>query len=234
MMVLDGKLLDRWIEVKDAGAFSELVSRRADLVHGASKRIVRSDADAQDVAQECFLKLACAAPAPRTSVLGWLHAVATRSAVDFLRARPRRRSRERVFAEADSRKRSAAPSLENLKDEVDACIARLPAEIRDVIVGHFLERRTQEEIAAALGVSRQTVSCRVQKRDQDLPRPGRDARPVRALGAARRRAARVPPPSPRGQALALRLQRVRRGGAHGLGGGLQAPPGALSARDLFC
>jgi hypothetical protein len=49
MTLADSILLERWMARRDAEAFSEIVSRHTDLVYGASRRIVRNDADAQDV-----------------------------------------------------------------------------------------------------------------------------------------------------------------------------------------
>src|SRR5262245_56299119 len=122
MAAPDGALLERWIAAKDGEAFNELVSRHANFVYGVCRRIVRNDADAQDLTQECFLKLAGATEVPR-SFAGWLHRVATRSAVDLLRATLRRRHRERKFAEARTAGRPAASDWEQLQQEVDACIA---------------------------------------------------------------------------------------------------------------
>lgn len=161
--VTDRTLFERWIALRDAEAFNEIISRHADMVFGVCRRVVRNDADAEDVAQDCFLKLARTGSVPRSSVLGWLHAVATRCAVDFLRARSRREARERASALARAAEGAAEPTLEEVEAQVDECIAQLPPELRDVIVAHFLERRTQEAVAVALGVSRQTVSHRMRK-----------------------------------------------------------------------
>jgi len=163
MTFTDRTLLERWITSRDAEAFNELISRHARLVYGVCKRLLRNDADAEDAAQDCFLKLARAASPPQSSVLGWLHAVATRNAIDVLRTRKRRELRERAFAEACAENRVRKRALEEVQEHVDECIAQLPEELRVVIVTHFLERRMQEEVASALGVSRQTVSHRIQK-----------------------------------------------------------------------
>lgn len=159
----DATLLDRWISRRDAEAFNELVSRYADLVYNVSERILRNRADAEDVSQNCFLKLASTTSVPCSSLVSWLHAVATRGAVDCLRGRARRRRRERRFAENQAKNPSSEPSWEELQEHVDACIATLPDDIRRVIVAHFLQRKTHEEIATEIGVSRQTVTYRVRK-----------------------------------------------------------------------
>ncbi len=72
MTLPDAALLERWITNRDAEALSELVSRYADLVYGVCRRVVRNEADAEDVAQDCFLRLARTKSPPRSSLAGWL------------------------------------------------------------------------------------------------------------------------------------------------------------------
>jgi RNA polymerase sigma factor (sigma-70 family) len=161
--VRDEVLLERWIARRDAEAFNEIVTRHAALVYGICKRLLRNDADAEDTTQNCFLKLARAASPPRNSLPGWLHATATRAALDSLRAGSRRALRERTFAMDRARESAGRQILDELKEHIDECIARLPDDLREVIVLHFLERRTQEAVAADLRVSRQTVTYRIAK-----------------------------------------------------------------------
>jgi RNA polymerase sigma factor (sigma-70 family) len=168
----DRALLERWIARRDGEAFNEIVSRHADMVFGVSRRLLRNDADAEDITQGCFLKLARSPSPPRSSVLGWLHAAATNAAIDLRRAGARRRERERVFAERRAREHDpglshdpagASQDLAELHAHVDECMLELPEELRTVIAAHFLERRTQETLAADLGVSRQTVGHRIRR-----------------------------------------------------------------------
>jgi RNA polymerase sigma factor (sigma-70 family) len=171
MPATDVALLELWIAARDGEAFNELVSRYAGLVHGACRRVLGDAEDAQDVAQDCFLKLARVSSPPvepRQSLAGWLHTVATRAAIDLLRVRSRRRKHERRAAElrgAASAPESSAgeATWDEIEEHVDASIAELPGELREVVIAHFVERRTQEAIAAELGVSRQTVHHRARR-----------------------------------------------------------------------
>jgi len=168
-MASDTSLLDRWIERRDAHAFREIVVRYAALVHGACLRVLRNDADAQDAAQICFIKLARADEAPTRSLGGWLHAMAVRASIDLKRARERRSERERRYATA---RRSAGdePSWDEVQSDVDVAIAELPESLRRPIVDHFLRGRTHDAIAAELGVSRQTVTHRIGKGVEQIRR----------------------------------------------------------------
>src|SRR4051794_30770068 len=94
----DRILLQRYAASRDAGAYAVLVSRYGRLVYGTCLRIVGNPADAEDVAQECFLELARSAGGVSGSLPGWLHALARHRAVDAMRAGDRRRRREREVA----------------------------------------------------------------------------------------------------------------------------------------
>ncbi|HIJ65453.1 MAG TPA: sigma-70 family RNA polymerase sigma factor [Candidatus Hydrogenedentes bacterium] len=161
MRTPDGALLKRWVERRDAEAFDELVGRYADMVFATSRRILGNPADAEEVAQECFLKLAEGGATVHTSLAGWLHKVATRRAIDRGRADARRKNRERRFV-AETLTRDEAP-WEDVKGYIDEAIAALPDALREPVVKHFLERQTHEAIAATLGVSRAAVTQRIHK-----------------------------------------------------------------------
>ena len=53
----DSVLIERWSQFQDAEAFAELVRRHASMVHGTCLRILGNGADAEEVAQDCFLEL---------------------------------------------------------------------------------------------------------------------------------------------------------------------------------
>jgi len=80
-MASDDSLLQRYAQTRDADAFAELTRRYAGLVYGACLRVTGNHADAEDVAQECFLELAQKASAITVSLPGWLHMLAQRRAI---------------------------------------------------------------------------------------------------------------------------------------------------------
>src|SRR5262245_55915214 len=136
MALSDMGLLERWIAARDAEAFNELVTRYSALVYGACRRVLGNEADAEDVAQDCFLTLARSAAAPRHSISGWLHKLATHRALDRRKAELRRRRREQLFAERKTAE--AEPAWNQVQEYVDEAILTLPEKIRGVIVAHFL------------------------------------------------------------------------------------------------
>ena len=155
----DSALLQAWTEHRDAQAFEQIVHRYAGLVYSAAYRVVGSAADAEDVAQECFLALARTEGAGPQSLAAWLHTVATRQALKRVRGDRARERRER--ARPDTHSTPHEPEWNDLKAYVDQAIEELPEELRYAITAHFLLQRTHRSIAEELGLTRQAVSHRV-------------------------------------------------------------------------
>ncbi|MBI2425787.1 MAG: sigma-70 family RNA polymerase sigma factor [Candidatus Hydrogenedentes bacterium] len=161
MPTSDLTLLHRWQTQRDALAFRELANRHLAMVYATALRMLRSPHDAEDLAQECFEILATTERAPESHVGAWLHRVATRRALDRLKAGARRVQREQVYTDATAK--HAEQHWNDLYDHIDALLLDLPDELRHPLVAHFLEGKKQLEVARELGVSRQAVSKRIAK-----------------------------------------------------------------------
>lgn len=158
----DLELLERYTESRDAEAFAELVARNRDMVYAACYRVLGRRSDAEDAAQECFLALARSAGAVKTSLAGWLHRVAVRTAVAM-----QRRSRARSRAEREAATMLAGSQAEatwdDVETEIDRAIDRLPEHLREPLVLHFLQGKTQTVAAQEMGVSQSVVSVRIKE-----------------------------------------------------------------------
>jgi len=154
-------LLRRFAQSRDALAFCELVEGHKNMVFAACRRVLGNRADAEDAAQDCFLKLAEAAGRLKAPISGWLHTVAVRSSIDILRSETARKTRERTVAKSDVQPTDVRWA--GVEADVDAALESLSKRLRMPIVLRFLEGRTQEEVAAALGVSRRTVATRLDR-----------------------------------------------------------------------
>jgi RNA polymerase sigma factor (sigma-70 family) len=154
-------LIQRWNESKDPEAFTEIIHRYAGLVYGACLRVLRNADDAEDVAQECFMRLGKAPVQVTTSFAGWLHTMATRRAINRLRSNTRRNARERDYAVTQPTTSDAA--WDDVQHLIDEAVAGLPDKLRIPLVEHYLLGRTMESIGEEIGVTRQAVSRRVQK-----------------------------------------------------------------------
>ena len=161
MKEADLALLRRFAQDHDAEAFSEIVGRYQNLVYGTCVRILGDATDAEDVAQECFMGLMRKAGTVRSSLAGWLHRCAADMSVNELRRCAARKKREESSCKMNSSVNNG-PSWHEVAPYVDGALNELPDDLRIVIVEHFLQRRTQAEIAKELGVSAMTVSRRVE------------------------------------------------------------------------
>ena len=159
MTATDLVLLKRWQTRRDPEAFQELVHRHANMVFATCRRVLGNASDAEEVAQDCFLSLADSANKPTRSLGGWLHVLATSRARDRIRGDVRRRDREERFA-ADQEPKLESPEAVAILDDA---LAALPDQLREPLVVHFLEGLTHAETAKRLGVSRPTVTRRINK-----------------------------------------------------------------------
>ena len=157
----ENRLLREYAESGRTEPFSRIVRQYSALVYGTALRITGNRDDAEEIAQECFLTLARRPHDVRTSLAGWLHAAATSRSRNLLRHRDRQRRHERQAAmeqhdQADPTWRQIAPHLDHALD-------RMPENLRLPLVMHFLQGRTQDQIAERLGTSQSTVSRRIER-----------------------------------------------------------------------
>src|SRR5262249_21135000 len=130
------------------------------MVYSTARRFLGDPQKAEDVTQDCFLKLVEAQVAT-SNLPAWLHRVAANRSLDVLRSEKRRRAHEARWTPAEDA--SAEATWEEVEPLVDEAIDRLPEELRSAIVLHFLGHRSHEEVASALGISKSTVSYRIGK-----------------------------------------------------------------------
>ena len=177
----------------DVAAFDVLVARWDRKIQGAIYRVVGSDEDARDLAQEAFLKAYRALGSFRREARfsSWLYQIALNLCRDRLR---RRRGKTFVSLEETAiaeRSKSPEPSVQEQLETRDLArlVAReiedLPAEQREVIVLKEYQGLTFAEIADVLGVPLSTVKTRLYRGLNQLRR-GFERRGVepRAVAAA--------------------------------------------------
>jgi RNA polymerase sigma-70 factor (ECF subfamily) len=164
----DGALLRRYAADGDPGAFAELVRRYAAMVYATARRVTGRGDIAEDVSQDCFLKMAERSGSITGSVAAWLHRTALNRSLELLRSEKSRKLREARVAEiaataaADDSARPDADSAQ-LIAQVDVALAALPDELRVPLVEHYLCGRSQMELAAAMDVNQSTISRRIEK-----------------------------------------------------------------------
>ena len=148
--------------------FGELVQRHQDPVFGMALRFVGGRADAEDIAQEAFLRAYKGLDAFKGEAMfsTWLYRITFNLCADWLR-RNRRAGRRAVAVEeaaeiADGRVNLEHGMLESeRRDEIRNAIDGLDERYRNVIVLLYYQRLSYEQIAAVLGVPVKTVETRL-------------------------------------------------------------------------
>jgi RNA polymerase sigma-70 factor (ECF subfamily) len=165
-------------------AFGRLVARYAAPVTNLAHRVVRDRDEAEDVAQETFIKAhgALGRFDPTFPFRVWLFRIAYNAAIDHVRRRrsgsvsidtPRRIGGEEVEWELVDR-RSPSPEDRLLAGDrraiLDRAIAELPPALRAAIVLRHVEDLSYDEIATTLGVPLGTVKIRIHRGREALAR----------------------------------------------------------------
>ena len=184
--------LVRRVQRGDKGAFDALVLKYQHKLVKLVMRYVRNPAEAEDIAQEAFIKAYRALPQFRgdSAFYTWLYRIAINTAKNAVVSRDRspidydldRNSHDESYEMQGRMKDAETPEGLVLTDEirstVNAAIDALPEDLRTAIVLRELEGLSYEEIAAAMDCPVGTV------RSQNLPGPRGD-RPAPA-GSIRR------------------------------------------------
>ena len=127
--VSDAFLLEKF-RSGDEASFEELFARYYDMVYGVLFRLMGSRAEAEDLAQEVFLKLVDRPLRHRENVAGWLYRVAANLGYNALRSRQRREQREeKAVREASLTGSTSGPEEQTTRREtrreVQATLARI-------------------------------------------------------------------------------------------------------------
>src|SRR5438309_12012224 len=168
----DSDLEDR-LRRGDPRAFEELVIAYQHRVFGVALRMLRNRGEAEEIAQEVFLRVHRAVEdfrgeAKRST---WLYAITSRLCLNRLASGERRMAREgeesleRLRADADP---AAHVERVELEAALQRAITELPEERRIVVVLRDLEGLPYEEIAEALDLPVNTVRSRLHRARLDL------------------------------------------------------------------
>ena len=161
----------------DEAAFAALVQRHQQRAFRIARNLVPNDEDAQDLAQEAFLRVFRHLDRfdPRFPFTTWLHRIVTNLAIDYLRRRrlpivatggveeedgaPSALDQADPDAPAPSRRLEASETAQRVRD----CIAALAPHFQTVLVLRELEGMGCAEIANIVGATHVTVRWRLHR-----------------------------------------------------------------------
>jgi len=142
---------------------AEVVEREQPRLRRFIRRRVPDPGDAEDILQDVFSTLVEANRLlmPIDHITGWLFRVARNRITDlFRKRRPGSLDGLQDLLPSPQAGPEAAYARQLLLDELAAAIADLPKDQRDVFVGHEVEGLSFKEMAAASGVSVNTLLSR--------------------------------------------------------------------------
>ena len=152
------------VSAGDSGAFEQLVERHQRLVIGTVGRMLGNTSDAEDIAQQVFVRVWKSAKryVPRAKFTTWLLKITRNLVFNELRRRSRH-PQVPLQAESEEEERpirdenAIAPDASMLEQElqkaIDAAIANLPETQRLAVILRRYEELSYEEIAETLDQS---------------------------------------------------------------------------------
>lgn len=162
-IVRSDSVLNRF-RLGDLDAFEDLFREHQRSVYGWILRIVRDPGAAEDLTVETFWRIhrAHARFEPARAFEPWARRIATRAALDWLRAR-RPESGQTDLDVADLPATSAPdPGIAaEVRLKTAQAFARLPPGLRVAAVLSVVEEQPHKDVAAALGISVGAVKLRV-------------------------------------------------------------------------
>lgn len=152
----------------DREAFRELVDLHRDRAYGLALRVVRSEPDAEEVAQDAFVRAWRALPGFRGDARfgTWLYRIVMRRALDRAATLRGRRSRETAIDEAvDQTAASSPPAGERaiLALRMERLMRDLSEAQRTVVTLFYYEERSVDEVASTLGLPTGTVKTHLSR-----------------------------------------------------------------------
>jgi RNA polymerase sigma-70 factor (ECF subfamily) len=177
-VIMDDKELVLQVRAGKTEAFAELIRRHHPWVIGLYCTTLDDRTQAEDAAQEVFLKAYRNLPRFQgtSSFSTWLHRIASNHCLDLLRSRSRHKTQswdELLEAEGESIHRllSAPPDENRAREDADLVkrvLAYLSPEYRMILTLREVQGLSYDEIAAAMDCSLDSVKARLRRARQDF------------------------------------------------------------------
>ena len=130
-------------------------------LHQFLRARTRSEADAEDLRQEVFLRMHRRLPALRepAKLQGWVYRIARNVIIDHYRARHDQQPLEEEPESADPSGRDAV----DLSPALRRFIAALPSQYREPLLRYEFQGESMEEVAQAIGLTLTAAKSRVRR-----------------------------------------------------------------------
>ncbi len=161
----------------DAAAFRALVDRHLAGVLGVARRMLRDDAEAEDVAQEAMLRLWRSAEGLEVGALGlrpWLRRVVSNLCVDRMRSGKRVMVVEEVPERAEPATQHSQLEAQDTSQRVETALKALPDRQRTALTLFHYEGLSQIEVGQIMGISDEAVESLLARARRTLKTALRD------------------------------------------------------------
>lgn len=158
-------------EGSDGPAFAALVARHRERVWRVCYRLLGNEHDAQDAAQEVFVRLFLnrAKFAGRSRFSTWLHGIAIRTCLMFRRGRGRRRRREAATDDQVlSQQPAEAEADRGSQLDLATILDTLDEDDRALMILKYAEGYTFEELAEMFEMTSSAAKMRVSRAREKL------------------------------------------------------------------
>ncbi len=155
----------------DVSAFRTLTERHLGSVTGIARRMLRDDAEAEDVAQETFLKLWRAGATLEIGAAGvkpWLRRVVSNLCIDRVRGRKRLTVVEELPEQAEAPRQQSSLEERDLQRRVDQALKKLPERQRLALTLFHYEGLSQVEVGNEMGISDEAVESLLSRARRQL------------------------------------------------------------------
>jgi RNA polymerase sigma-70 factor (ECF subfamily) len=152
-------------------AFENLVERHYLTVYGLSYKWCRIKEDAEEIAQEVFVKLTRKLNTfnSKSSFKTWLYRVTINTAKDYYRKNATRRAYESAFADEQHHNNPGNPPSDTIAArQAYAAIDKLPEKQKGALMLVVSEGLSHKEAAEVLGCSETTISWRIHQARKKL------------------------------------------------------------------
>jgi len=176
----DSSLVERCLSGDDA-AWEELVRQHTRRVYGLCYRFTGSDAEAQDLTQDVFLRIFRSLRSFRSSegsFVTWLARLTRNLLIDHYRRTRQERVTDSIEEQLPMLEESVAASARpeglvagrEASEILQAALQKLSPELRETVILRDLQEMEYREIAQALGVPEGTVKSRLNRGRAELAR----------------------------------------------------------------
>lgn len=173
----DEPLLLRRMAGGDQQAFRVLVDRHLGAVAGIARRVLRDDAEAEDVAQETMLRLwrsGASLELGSAGVRPWLRRVASNLCIDRVRQGAKVDVTDEVPEVAEPARQHTGIENAEVARRVDIALKALPERQRLALTLFHFEGMSQVEVGNVLGISDEAVESLLARARRTLKSSLRD------------------------------------------------------------